>query len=542
MIYVSPERLYLSYISNSGTAKGWTSLQPKVGYIPILRANLEAFKSEQLNNISRQNNGKVNQVYNAMAKNTKSSDSDANTTNQGTKEKKYQVLQQFLPTSLDQQLFMITIVLTEELNLNKSNKLLKEVNTLNETMRINILEEFLSLLVSDYDEIVSGWTVCELVKSEQDETLLFVRFNPSKTQEFLRFIRKFSKSKYIGIHYDENTRRFINDNAQQEEEVEGEEQSVVKLMKMAIDKCEREHSGESGQDDEESRTDYKIDYNTLLDIPRDSLDQLGKEIIDFRTKVISIEKEKQVRQQYEDNERRRKHMAQLFNKLLKSRNLDQMREEDEESSDDDEDDDDDIVMETKRKEADDRRYREMLRKLNTEIEPTLQRLHKQLVSAQEYETRLVEHREESIRNVQRTAQDTYYDHHRSFKDQEAQRDQRDRELHPSVTVSYTTAPKKKKKETIKINLAFKKAMETSTKEPEPDATATDRYQLRKLHVVEDLVKEYLGVEDEEVVSFVYDILEGDGDDEQKQKQLTEELEDLFDKEAPEFTQKLFSRF
>lgn len=51
LIYVSPENLYYCYANDTiDQDDKWTSIQPQQGYIPILSANLRAYKIELLKN------------------------------------------------------------------------------------------------------------------------------------------------------------------------------------------------------------------------------------------------------------------------------------------------------------------------------------------------------------------------------------------------------------------------------------------------------------------------------------------------------------
>ncbi|KAL3237746.1 Snu71p RNJ42_00733 [Nakaseomyces bracarensis] len=522
LVYVSPERLYLSHVSKSDS--GWTSIQPKVGYIPILKANLERFRTEQLNNLTKQG-GQIDVAKeSAGVENNRDGGAGGSATQKI--ERKYRPVTQFTPSTLEDQLFMVTIVLKEEMNPSRS-KALKGVN-LDEATKTNIIEEFLRRAIPSYEEVVVSWTVSELSKGEHDETVIFVRFCPAKTSEFVSVVKQFSKAKNLEVHYDENTKRYINDqDTIQVQDTQVDTRNYGKLMEECV-------GGVQKTETMVEETDYQIDYNTLMDIPREALDQLSKEIIEFRTKVISIEKEKQVRQQYEDNERRRKHMAQLFNKLLKTKHDDDIDEEEE----------DDDVADEEEEGHDEEEYREMLG-VWKELGPRLKRLGRRMDGARRYESDLAERHAENLRNLQRQGQDGYYG--RRARDAEEIRDAEDREMHPEVVVEGAAgtgtgrgAEKEKtkaaEKESIKIN--FKKAMAT---EGQSEAVEERYGALREHRVVEELVREYLGVVDDEVVAFVYEILEGDSCDEEKQRRLAQELEDLFDEEAAEFSARLFSK-
>lgn len=278
-------------------------------------------------------------------------------------------------------------------------------------------------------------------------------------------------------------------------------------------------------------------------------------------------------------------MTQLFEKLRKgTKSNDSNRNMDIESTDtindsdgeedDDEDDEDDLAIEKrkeeKRKEEEARKYRALLKDYETTIEPHLHLLSQQYKQNLEYEKELTANREANVKDLLRQANDIYYDKDRSFKDREEQEDKLDREKYGDIIIEdividddrkgqkkLLEKDKKVKKAgepAIKINLAFKKAMDNSIQDKrdkaediEPvsqpiEARSTNRYAaLKEKRVVDELVKELLGVYEDDVVAYVFEILEKpEMSDEKKQSELVTEMEDLFDKEgAVQFAEQVF---
>ncbi|KTA95763.1 U1 small nuclear ribonucleoprotein component SNU71 [Nakaseomyces glabratus] len=596
LIYVSPENLYYCYANDTiDQDDKWTSIQPQHGYIPILSANLRAYKIELLKKLRFSGQNNVSPSIKKEKKNLEPNEKITTKPTESTGSKKYLIPEQFIPDSLEKQLRTLTVILKDALYLGKNNRFIKENEVVSDDTRLLILDEFLKLIIPNYIDSLANWTLVDLNKGTDDESLLYLRFNESGTQSMISFYKKHSKmAKYMEIHYDTNTEKYINDNFKDdgdEDNVEAEQShsvgEILKSMETAFEKARSQVGTFKGDinDDQDDKINYKIDYNTLLDIPSDSLEQLTKEILNFRTKVIDIEKQKQLRQQYEDNERRQKHMTQLFEKLRKgTKSNDSNRNMDIESTDtindsdgeedDDEDDEDDLAIEKrkeeKRKEEEARKYRALLKDYETTIEPHLHLLSQQYKQNLEYEKELAANREANVKDLLRQANDIYYDKDRSFKDREEQEDKLDREKYGDIIIEdividddrkgqkkLLEKDKKVKKAgepAIKINLAFKKAMDNSIQDKrdkaediEPvsqpiEARSTNRYAaLKEKRVVDELVKELLGVYEDDVVAYVFEILEKpEMSDEKKQSELVTEMEDLFDKEgAVQFAEQVF---
>lgn len=576
IVYVSPQLYLLS-------KKWWKTDSQKPGYIPILSADLPKFQ-QSLQKLDRSVN--LQQIT-GNGKSAEVKDSAANLSSSSTAEKdkaagRYQSLKQFFPIGLQQQLHTISLQ-------GLPNKLSNES-----------LERFLSecmdrgLTWQDIEDTVDieSWTNVRF--SELQTQDVYFRFGQiddkvyailSKSLEIL-FAPPADESRYaIEFHIDSNTRQFVQD-SDVEIKQEGHEEIRDELLKLL--KTLEDSDGSSGKSDEspfDQFSDYQVDLNTLSDLPSESLPQLCKDIIDFRTRVVSIEREKRVRESYEENRRRKHQIMRIFDQIRKSAKdtsgADEMEsdESDDERAEDGGTNEDDLLIEKQRqdriKEESHQRYEEALRKLRNDIEPRLISLQREISRQRNYEQTLIAERPLHLKELLHQASDPYYDHHRSFKQAEEEKDAADREKYgseePAETLPSAAEPASKAEEhdkqpenapepsseQIRIKFAFKKAIEKSVLEADDQESIRDLQddqesqtvsaqqplpellpfqdekldsylaKLKESRLVDELVKEYLGVYEDELVQYILDNIR-----EHKSKQvLLDELKETFDEEA-----------
>lgn len=598
--YVSPQ-LYL--LSNDG----WNSDLQKPGYLPILRTDLLKFQHTLQNIRNAHGNLRDNHVEdpNSVSNNrahqdiSSTIDSASGDVRESQGDRKYQSLKHFLPIALEQQLHTISLQSVPS-RLSNGNF---------ETFLYRCIH--LALLRMGYSDeqrdLVECWTNVQYPGLETQD--IFVRFTQSnsslygKVVKYLELLFSCSSQQqadedkhHIRIHMDANTRQFIEDMNLKIADLNPEH--ICEVSKLLED---LKNIGASEKKDEvfgvESQSmDYEIDLNTLSDLPKYTLEQLCKDIIEFRTRVVSIEKEKRVRESYEESKHRRHQMMRIFDQIKKSRNEEpDLEDEDLEGSDKDDEeeddgDEDDLVLENRKLEKEKResmiRYENMLKQLNTQIEPRLQSLQQNIDRERNYEEILKTQWPLYLKELMHNASDPYYDHHRTFKEQEEKKDEIDRkekgdegssdmlsanpeaqqeELQkPTQENEFAEVAKEKPStEQVKIKFALKKAIDKSVdhyieedldveeqpkrfdeiEAPLADVLPFTEEQLenrlkdlKEARLVDELVKEYLGVYEDELVDYIYENIR-----EHKDKQiLLQDLKETFDEDAITIVGKIWS--
>lgn len=574
IVYVSPQVYLVS-------KDKWKSSHQKPGFIPILSADIPRFQ-QSLQKVAKARGGQqgIDGITNGSitkgGTNSSSFRSSKATEDHASDSSKHQSLKQFFPIGLQQQLH--TFSLQGVPSTISDEQLESSLQT--------CIQRVIQCLGYDNGPHVECWTNIRFYDlSTQD---IFVRLDQSNDMLFAKICKSLEMvypasgeqdEVKIEFHCDSNTTRFIED--QKVELSEAACQSISNEMSEILRVPEGSKVSETTNDDFFGESsDYQIDFNTLSDLPRESLSQLCKDIIEFRTRVVSIEKEKRIREAYEESTRRKHQMMRIFDQLRKSKSnvTDEMVSDE---SDDEQDEgegieEDDFHAEKQRqdkeREQSEQRYQELLKNLHKHIEPRLAALHRDIKRQQNYEKILADEQSLHLKQLLHQANDPYYDHHRSFKESEEQADETDRKEHgfetppvepekPSTEEQLQLQPEDSPApEQIKIKFAFKKAIETSaqkstesaevpiekTQEPEgsaPSILALDDETLEKClqrlkesRVVDELVKEYLGVYEDELVEYIFDNVR-----EHKSKQvLLDDLKETFDEDAITIVDKMWS--
>ncbi|QLL32223.1 hypothetical protein HG536_0C03920 [Torulaspora globosa] len=581
IVYVSPQLYLLS-------KKSWKTDSQKAGYIPILRADVPKFQQslQKLNGSANLQQKIIDNGTPAEAKEPTvilSSSSTAEENEAAGLKGRYQSLKQFFPIGLQQQLHTISL---RGLPNKLSNEGLERFLT-------ECIKRILTWQCIEETVNIESWTNVRFFELQTQD--VYFRFGQiddkvyamlSKSLEILFAPSADESGRYaVEFHIDSNTRLFVQD-SNVEAKQEGQEEIRNELLKLL--KTLEGSDDSSGKTDEsvfDHFSDYQVDLNTLSDLPSESLPQLCKDIIDFRTRVVSIEREKRVRESYEENRRRKHQIMRIFDQIRKSAKdksgPDEIEsdESDDEQTEDGGTNEDDLLIERQRqdriKEESHLRYEEAVRKLQNDIEPRLISLQREISRQQNYEQTLIAERPLHLKELLHRASDPYYDHHRSFKQAEEEKDAADRDKYgseeptealPPSAEATSKAEKHEKQpeealeaasEQVKIKFAFKKAIEKSVLEandeeatrdlrenqesqtlaaqqPLPDVLPfqdeqLDSYieKLKESRLVDELVKEYLGVYEDELVQYILDNIR-----EHKSKQvLLDELKETFDEEA-----------
>lgn len=585
IVYVSPQVYLVS-------KDKWKSDHQKPGYVPILSADIPRFLQslQRLSKLHRDEPGtdgviKVSAEQGVALSNTHGSSQAAE--NQNSDSGKYQNLKHFFPIGLQQQLHTFSL---QGVPSTISDEVL-------ELALQTCLQRIIQWLGHEKGPTVECWTNIRFSDlSTQD---VFVRMDQSNDLLYAMICKSLAKlfppsdeqdRTTVEFHCDSNTWHFIEDKQVgiPQEGCEGLSEEVNQLLKEP-----KGSSAGRGTNDEiyqGESTDYQIDFNTLSDLPRESLSQLCKDIIEFRTRVVSMEKEKRIRESYEESKRRKHQMMRVFDQLKKSKShladADDMESDD---TDDEQDegegvDEDSFTAEKQRqereKEESDNRYQEILENLHKQVEPRLAALHRDIVRQQNYESTLAEERPLHLKQLLHQAGDPYYDHRRSFKQAEEEKDAADRKQHGSEAPSVAPEVQPDTKEEapaseeitpapaqIKIKFALKKAIDTSAQnlnndddgEVDHPATRTENAEIstksapsvldlddetlekclqriKESRVVDELVKEYLGVYEDELVEYIFENVR-----EHKSKQvLLDDLKETFDDDAITIVDKVWS--
>ncbi|EDO17329.1 hypothetical protein Kpol_1062p38 [Vanderwaltozyma polyspora DSM 70294] len=616
IVYVSPQ----AYLSSS---QDWCLNSQQKGYIPILQNDLLNFK--KILDLKKPKTTSINRDHeNVASSNSKNSNTNHlgennastngnnlnlqnlndNINNNDVEKLSYQNMKLFHPISTIDQLYTVSLVGVP-------------------TALSDITLETIFKSISN-DNVLS-WSA--FVSAVLDSKIVYLRFKSTLSKiEFkktLLSIQSILESKDINLgelHYDSNVKDFLNSIDLKNEPIPNtsQEKLINTLVKIISENVPNSNDTKNKIDSDHPES-YEIDLGTLSDIPSDSIEQLCKDIIDFRTKVIKIEREKKIKQSLEESRLSKQKLDKIFNQIKKTRNLtpidstksmeggvlaatateEEARDDYEEEEDEDEDEEDDLKILNKsiaqEKEESNQRYLMLLNNLNKSIEPNLKKLSHSVLESTNYLDIITSNRSLFNKELQILSTDVYYDHNTSFRQEEIRKDDIDRELNPHVklitTESIMSKSVEESKESldkneqasksiitqnenisvtsdIKIKLAFKtkidksseiysssetesdeeiKHLQTSIRESKNKTTDivtssgkdnsiltfTDDElqkrltQLRESKIVDELVNEYLGVYEDELVDYIFDNIK-----ENKNKHLLlVDLKETFDDDA-----------
>lgn len=492
--------------------------------------------------------------------------------NESKSDLKYQPIKQFLPISLKQQLHTISIAgFKSSLNKTSIDKFLAHVMELTlDHLTDSQREKFIK------HQLIESWS--HIFSTAISEQTIFVRFNVDLViyPQVVLFLSDLF-SDILKVKYDSNVKTYIEEelkkNSISEFFVSGEDREKLSVL---IKEANVNPSNMENDGGNEISSEYQIDLNTLNDIPRDALDQLCKDIIEFRTRVVTIEKEKNRQEIYNERERQRSHMMKMFDKIKMNNTVTDIKRKDE--KDDNEDiliDDFEEIVEHEKQEAE-KRYEELLIVLNRKIEPELRKNYSDLQKANNYEKYLMENKSLNKKEISNLGSDELYDNHRSFKELEEQDDKEDREkVGDNVNMPVSTATKaatsneesksvggnaeEEDSTIINIKFAFNKAIDNSVKdkpeeieiaeneidsseqigEPNSNMEVADILpftgndlskrldELRTSKYVDELVKEYLGVYEDELVDYIFENIS----EHRSRQVLLDDLKETFDEDA-----------
>ncbi|SCU97031.1 LAME_0F18272g1_1 [Lachancea meyersii CBS 8951] len=544
MVYVCPSA-YLAF------QKQWHSDTFKPGFIPILRTDLLRFRDALDKVVSTVNQQKAAHAYltsdqkeqNSAGKEV-TNDQEAISENGSSSLHKYQDLKQFLPITLKQQLCTVSIDgLPGALTQTQIAKFVKHL----ESITAKALDAPTTLHCWSY---LKGLDTMALFLRCDDCTQLPLVVS-CWNRLFSRWAEMNDSVKPV-LHYDENTTQFLKDHGQQTIQMETPE--TDEHITALINLIQNLQDSDAQSKDENLSVDYKVDVSTLSDLPHTSLDQLCKDIVHFRTRVVTIEKEKRAKAEYEENRRMGQHMKNVFEQIRKSKGDPKLMEDEEDldnqggGDDDDEagDEEDDLVVEQRKQEKSkleaDRLFKELLDRHATKIEPHLHMLRQQLVREQTYESTLEQERSLYLKELLHLAYSPYYDHHRSYKDEEIRRDEEDRKMYRAAEPLVEQKPEKEETpftaEPSKFKLQISKPKEEATKLSQSgEELETVLQELRDSGLIRELATEFLGEPDDDLEEFILDHLK----EHASKPELLSELRETFDEDADVIVDRIWEK-
>lgn len=546
----------------SRSSDAWHSNHFRPGYVPILRSDLLRFR-DALDQVLRQvRKEHTAVVYHSDAQHDPAHaqpDADAAAPSGGAAHGRHQDLKQFLPISLDQQLHTVALTgLRGKLAVEQLERLLAKLEDVTSTA--------LKLPTSSFVE-------CWSSVAGLDTQSLFVRCQqlaqfPQVVVYWRELVTRWNAlDPHVGLqlHCDQNTAHYVADKAANAGPLDPAELEVqIHTLRQFLDELYAEDKSQPAAHD--SSADYKVDVSTLSDLPGSALEQLCQDIVKFRTRVLTIEKEKRAREDYEEGKRRRLQLMKVFEQIRKSQGDDGAHgaadagdagDADNDDAEDDEDDEDDgdpaqdWALEKERQDRDcaaaDARARALLDKLNSQLEPRLRALERQLARVADYDATLASERPLYLKELLHLSHDPSYDHRRSFKLEEKQRDDDDRARNPPATASAplptstSTEPVGEPAAEPRFKLEIRPAARPNAS-PQPDVLhqSDDELdsilaRLRDSRAVHNVVKEYLGDEDQDLIDYIFDHIR-----EHKSKTaLLDELKETFDEDAAAIVDKVW---
>ncbi|QEU59554.1 Snu71 [Kluyveromyces lactis] len=548
VLFVSPT-LYCC-----GDSKNWQSQVPKPGYVPILKSDVPKFEQSLKQANSHRDHDKGNSVA-SKANETDNSDEFKTSTS------RYVDLKSFLPISLEQQLHTVCLA---HFPLGLGSKGIDKVmdrldNLIRKKLQVEDIET----------NFIRQWSYVDCVNT----LTVYISFQESIVEEYGKAIQLLEKlfdngPDGIELHMDENTRRFVCDlteasPAEELDETAKDEFSALITMLRSEPGSTSQEKGLAGN----SAVEYNVDISALSDLPSSSLDQLCKDIVEFRTRVITLEKEKRNKELAEEEKRRKQNLKHIFDRIKVTNGGPEKgsapeAESDPEDSDDEVegyDDADDYEAEKKRvqaeRDAQEAQYESMVHSFQDSLLVQYSSLRQEYQRLQNYETHLQKNKGSMLKELLHLAIDPYHDHHRPYKESESKADEEDRKREseevPKTKATETDTELEPEPETKlvsnadaitaapKIKLALKKSIGKTKNEieeediQEEETPETDAFQqklnlLKGSGVVEELVKEYLGVYEPDLVSYIFENIE----EHQSKQALETELTETFDEDSP----------
>ncbi|KAM3162733.1 U1 small nuclear ribonucleoprotein component SNU71 [Lachancea thermotolerans] len=550
MIYVCPS----AYLSSQNTDR-WHSETFKPGFVPILRSDLLRFRDALDQVVSRVNQQKASNVY--QTSDEKEAEDPASegkgpageVLQDKTSQGKYQELKQFLPISITQQLCTVSI-----------GELQGEVSVGELELFVRRLEELTEKRAGVRDS-VECWSFIKGLNTFS----LFLRSSGLEhlktvthywTELFARWPKE-ENNAVTQLHIEENTARFVGDQKSdppslRTEDLDEDSEQLSGYFKELKDRS-------SVPKEDATSTDYNVDVSTLTDLPRSSLDQLCKDIVHFRTRVLTIEKEKRAKEQYEENRRMGQHMMRMFDQIRRSKGSAKPAGEEDDNEgeaqgqnfgDAEDDGEDDWSVEKRNREKAekdaDKKYAELLEHYTSRVEPRLKSLEQQVDREAAYERSIEQERALYLKELLHHAYSPYYDHHRSFKEAEQHQDDEDRRLTAQLIPRAAELGAEEEHpaaeaETGKFKLEIRKTQAGPEKDvlPQEDAALSELLaRLRKSSVIQDSVVEFLGELDDDLVDYVIEHIR----EHRSKSALLQELKETFDEDAQTIVDRVWQTF
>lgn len=442
LVWVSPQ-----YYLHSD--ESWKSSVKKNGYIPILRADLGRFE-ESLKSTFKEKQGGYTELNKNLGSSSKVEDVQKIDNNEVSESPRYVPIEKFV---MEDSSPLLTFAISSIVYIESTKKI--------ETLLLDWVDYLKSQIgAADENGIleIQSWSRIFATGFETQDIFIRMSINNNEFKHYCSFLNLFkklsNKSDSFSINFDSNTKNLIrkytplkdDGNEDDEERLEYLENKLSEMLVNGTNNVE----GNPGGAKPESLEEYHIDLTTLSDLPSESLNQLCKDIMEFRSRVVTIEREKMLKDKVEENQRRRQKMIQMFDEIRKHQNsmniphglsvvgnnehTDSRRFENHEDLPIDEDDDG-YQQEQKRIrkyiEDSNLRYKRLLNKLNSTVEDKIKTLEYNLENAKSYGISLRTKRALATKDLLYLSTDNYYNPNRSFRDQEIRLDDLNREQYGS---------------------------------------------------------------------------------------------------------------
>ncbi|KAI5959542.1 SNU71 [Candida theae] len=281
-----------------------------------------------------------------------------------------------------------------------------------------------------------------------------------------------------------------------------------------------------------SYSDYKVDYNDLVDVPNEMKDGIIKDIFKFRSKMLLIEKENRQKQIEQERLETKSKLNKLFRGIERTEEEKKVQER-QQSSNEGVAKEEVVVIPDQYEHLNDEEYTKMIREKETEkhnqeyqtrltnfakrtsekskLESMLEKLHN-------YEVNLIDNKSSSIdklRNYEKLDITTMYTYR--YNDYLKQRNAK-RSLENKLDDEDAAAEEKEHEEEVAsiepdIPPVKKQKVQTNTKSrlDLPDVESMSEEVKSSIHEkISNLVEEYLGVQDEFLIDVIKQHIEASG--------------------------------
>lgn len=276
-------------------------------------------------------------------------------------------------------------------------------------------------------------------------------------------------------------------------------------------------------------TSYKVDANELIEVPNSMKETIVKELIQFRSSMLTKERKKRDREIDNERIKSKKILSQLFAKETTQEVEESAIPEPEMEKPEMNDDEYNNYLESLAKQLLDSNYSLHLSKLES-LKLKNAKLKRKLATLKNYENDLIENKFkyiDDIKDYKCSSYSEYWEKRSKIKQDEEEKDEIDRKEEQDELANKQTPNimKQQSEEATPEKEANFSTNEPLTSIKIPDITVLNATQLEQVKSsIELLVENFIGVKEQELIDFIYTSL--------LEKTLTiEELTETFDEDA-----------